>query len=72
MPESCSEIIDRLIARRQSIGMTQKELADAACLSQPVVARMERKKVIPQLDTLLKVAKALGCALELTPVETGK
>ena len=47
--------------------MTQKELAAAACLTQSAVARMESKKAVPQLDTLLKVAAALGCDLTVVP-----
>lgn len=48
--------------------MTQKDLAKAACLTQSVIARLENKKAIPQLDTLLKVATALGCSLEIVPM----
>ncbi|MDO4379131.1 MAG: helix-turn-helix transcriptional regulator [Erysipelotrichia bacterium] len=47
--------------------MTQKELAQAACLTQSVIARLESKKAMPQLDTLLKVAYALGCDLAVVP-----
>ena len=47
--------------------MTQKDLAKAACLTQPVIARLESKKATPQLDTLLKVANALGCDLAVVP-----
>ena len=48
-------------------GMTQKELAQAACLTQSVIARLESKKATPQLDTLLKVASALGCDIAVVP-----
>lgn len=65
MPEKCTAIIDRLIEERHSRGMTQKELAQAANLTQSVIARLEKKKVIPQLDTLLKVAMALECDLKI-------
>ena len=67
MPDGCSVIIDRLIEERHSRGMTQKELAQAARLTQSVVARLESKKAVPQLDTLLKVTAALGCSLEVVP-----
>ena len=65
MPEGCALIIDRLIEERRKRGMTQKELADAVKLSQAVIGRLESKRHVPQLDTLLKVAEALGCELEL-------
>ena len=67
MPENCAVIIDRLIEERHNKGMTQKDLAKAACLTQSVVARMESKKATPQLDTLLKVASALDCDLQIVP-----
>lgn len=63
MPESCVNIIDSLIERRKSKGMTQKDLAQASNLTQSVIARMESKKAVPQLDTLMKVVNALGCDL---------
>lgn len=67
MPENCANIIDLLIEQRHNQGMTQKELAKAACLTQSVIARLESKKATPQLDTLLKVAAALGCDLAVVP-----
>lgn len=68
MPENCAAIIDRLIEERHKKGMTQKELANATRLTQPVIARLESKRAMPQLDTLLKVAAALGCSLEIVPI----
>ncbi len=67
MPERCADIIDSLIEKRHSKGMTQKELATAANLTQSVIARLESKKSVPQLDTLLKVTAALGCDLAVIP-----
>lgn len=69
MPENCAAIIDCLIAQRRRMGMTQKELAQAANLTQSVIARLESKKATPQLDTLLKVAAALNCDLKIVPVK---
>lgn len=69
MPENCSAIIDRLIEQRHIRGMTQKELAEASSLTQSVIARLESKKVMPQLDTLLKVVSALGCDIALVPAK---
>lgn len=67
MSESCNAIIDQLIAERHRQGKTQKQLAKDARLTQSVIARLESKKAVPQLDTLLKVATALGCNLSVTP-----
>lgn len=65
MPDDCAAIIDCLIEERHRQGMTQKELAQASSLTQSVIARFEGKKTTPQLDTLLKVASALGCDLKV-------
>ena len=59
---------DRIRVLRREYGMTQKELAEAASLTQSVIARLETKKAMPQLDTLMKVAEALGCGLKLVEV----
>ena len=69
MPENCAHIIDLLIEQRHNRGMTQKELAQASCLTQSVIARLESKKGTPQLDTLLKVASALCCDIALVPAQ---
>lgn len=65
MSDNCTAIIDQLIAERHRQGKTQKQLAQEANLTQSVIARMESKKAVPQLDTLMKVATALGCSLSL-------
>ena len=70
MSESCTAIIDQLIAERHRQGKTQKQLAQDAQLTQSVIARLESKKAIPQLDTLLRVAAALGCDLAVVPTAT--
>lgn len=67
MSDACSVIIDRLIEQRHSRGMTQAALSKAAGIAQPALARLESKKATPQLDTLLKVAAALDCSLEVVP-----
>ena len=67
MPDACCAIIDRLIEERRHRQMTQKQLADAAGLTQSVIASLETKKATPQLDTLLRVAAALGCTLAVVP-----
>lgn len=71
MPDYCESLIDHLIIQRKSAGLTQKDLADAANLTQSVIARLESKKTVPQLDTLLKVVKALKCTLEIVPDKSG-
>ena len=68
MPDKCIAIIDELVKLRKTKGLTQRELAKAANLAQPAIARLESKAATPKLDTLLKVAAALDYELELVPV----
>lgn len=65
MLNDCTAIIDKLIEERHIKGLTQKELAIATGLTQSVIARMESKKAVPQLDTLLKITSALDCNVEI-------
>ncbi len=60
-----TSIIDQLIELRKAKGLTQKDLATAANLAQPAIARLESKSAVPQLDTFVKVAGALGYTIEL-------
>ena len=68
MPYKCIAIIDELIALRKAKGLTQRELAKATNLAQSAIARLESKTIVPQLDTLLNIAAALDCRLELVPM----
>lgn len=70
------EIPARLAAKielrwaRQAAGLTQKQLAKRSGVSQQQIAKLERPDSNPTLETLEKVAKALGMRLEvgLAPV----
>ena len=62
--EDTAKLINGLAGERIRQGLTQEELARKAGLKQSAVARMESVKSIPRLDTILKVADALG--LEMT------
>ena len=68
--EDTAKLINRLSGERIRQGLTQEELARKAGLKQSAVARMESVKSIPRLDTVLKVADALG--LEMTFVQKAK
>ena len=63
MSEQCISIIDQLIELRKEKNMSQREVATASGLTQSVIARLESKKAMPQLNTLIKIASALDCRL---------
>ncbi len=69
MRDNSFSLIDRLVEERHRKGMTQKELAVATGLAQAAIGRLESKKAVPQLDTLLKIADALECELFLIPAD---
>ena len=61
------EVIGKLVDRRLELGLTQRELAEHAGLSQSTIARMETRLVVPSFETLMKLTVALELDWELTP-----
>lgn len=51
--------------RREALGMTQAQLAEAAGLQQPAVARFEAGGTMPTLPLLERFASALGLRLSV-------
>lgn len=49
-----------LVTHREQIGLTQEELAFRASLHRTEVGLLERAERVPRIDTLLKLAGALG------------
>lgn len=58
-----------IVKRRKMLGLTQNEVAKKAGLSQAQVARLENSSQIPRVDTLLKVAIALGLNINLNEID---
>jgi len=54
-----------MLRARSDLGITQAELARRMGTSQSVVSRLENMDSSPTLRTVVKVAKALGCEVEL-------
>lgn len=55
----------KIVARRRELGWTQTQLAERAGLKQAAIARLEKSGVIPRIDTLHAVARAMGLKLDL-------
>jgi len=58
-------IPEEIRARREKRGLTQQQAADAAGMLQHVWSRLESGgRPNPQIDTLRRVARVLGCGIE--------
>lgn len=55
-----NEIIVQLINRRLELGITQRQLAAKSEIKQPMIARIEKFESIPRINTVVKLADALG------------
>ena len=62
-------IIGELIKARQQRGISPERLEELSGVRQPVIARMARGNISPQIGNLLKVLGALGKTLAVVPIE---
>ena len=64
-----AQIADRVSERRGAMGLSQRQLAELVGTTQSAIARLERGGRPPRIDTLLRIADALDCDLnvELVP-----
>lgn len=69
--EDIADIIDAITNARIEKELTQRDLAELCGIKQSAIARMESIQAIPRLDTLIKVAKALGIKIKAENGETG-
>lgn len=70
-PEVVRQFAERLREIRRSVGLTQRQLADAAHLSEGYVARLEAGDTSPGLDLMSRLAAALNVPLtDLLPATT--
>ncbi len=66
--EAAYKVARELIRLRKKQGLSQSEVARRAGLKQPAIARMESGAVTPTLDTIQRVAQALGRQVEVSLV----
>jgi predicted transcriptional regulator len=58
-------IADKVADRRLAMNMSQRELAELCGTTQSAIARLERGGRPPRIDTLLRIAEALDCDLQV-------
>lgn len=56
---------ERIAQERSRRSLSQRELAELTGTTQSAIARLEGGSRAPRLDTLLRIANALDCELEL-------
>jgi ribosome-binding protein aMBF1 (putative translation factor) len=58
-------IADQVTERRRDLGLSQADLAELTGTTQSAIARLESGGRPPRIDTLLRIANALDCELEV-------
>jgi len=58
-------IAGKVAERRVAMNMSQRELAELCGTTQSAIARLERGGRSPRIDTLLRIADALDCDLQV-------
>lgn len=61
--EAVARIVGAMIERRHKLNLSQRDLAELCGIPHSSVARIESGKVIPNLNTLLKVFRYLDLNL---------
>lgn len=64
--EEQAAIISELIKQRNSLGLSQRDLASICGVPQSSIARIESFKTTPNLSTLIKIFRHLGLKLTVS------
>lgn len=67
--EAEADIIAAVLQKRSDLGLSQRDLANLCDIPQSTVARIESFKIMPRLDTLMKILHKLGLTLTVTPLQ---
>jgi ribosome-binding protein aMBF1 (putative translation factor) len=60
-----AQIADQVAEQRRARGLSQTELAELCGTTQSAIARLEAGGRPPRIDTLLRIANALDCVLDI-------
>jgi putative transcriptional regulator len=58
------QVTNRVRERRERLGLTQQELAEAAGVSRQSIISIERGRYVPSLPLALRFAEIFGCPIE--------
>lgn len=62
-------IIQKMIATRKELHLTQQQLAGEAHVIRTTIARIENLMTSPQLNTLLKILEPMGYTIKIEKIE---
>lgn len=65
-------LIGALIKARNEKGITQRKLEELSGVRQPIIARIEKGHISPQIGTLIKMLAPLGKTLGIVPLPTAR
>ena len=66
------DIINATIEARKKNKLTQTELAEKTGLKQSVIARFEKNKNSPRIDTTIRMLLPMGYTLRVVPLDKNK
>ena len=69
LQEQEAEIINDLIKLRDKYDISQKRLSELVDISQPSLARLEKRKISPCLSTMIKILAPLGYTIKVVPID---
>ena len=61
-----------MVAKRNALGLSQRDLAAMCDIPQSSVARIESFKTTPNLATLIKILRNLGLTLKISQLATNE
>ncbi|MEF2965313.1 helix-turn-helix transcriptional regulator [Paenibacillus sp. M1] len=61
-----ARLVNEIVRRRKETGLSQREVAERAGITQAQVARLETAATVPSIETILKVSLALGLKIEFS------
>lgn len=70
--ELSAKLVAQLIARREELGLSQRQLSIKSGLKQAAIARLERNNAIPRIDTFARLSKSLGLEIQLVATTMSK
>lgn len=64
--ERVYKLADAIRTTRRIKNITQKELSEKAGVSTPIISQIENHKIVPRLETVIKLTTALEITIEVS------